>query len=101
MRVPEGNRYLRGVVRSSVRYQPLMSASVAFGLANSTVSTAGGSVWVTASLTNTGEMAAGESSAPGEPPMTELARQFAGLFGSGLKLALTGTREKPTPSAVS
>ena len=30
--------------------------------------------------------------------MTVLALQFSALFGSGFKLGLTGTNEKPAPS---
>src|SRR4030095_4754950 len=41
----------------------------------------------------------GASSAPGDPPSLELARQFAGSFGSGLRFGFNGTKKKPVPSA--
>src|SRR5262245_32548922 len=88
-----------GTVRWSVRYQLAMLTLVVFGLNNSIESSCGGSVCVRASLTRIRPTFDGGSSAPGEPPITVLARQFNGSLGSGLRLGFTGTSEKPVPSA--
>src|SRR5437016_3087390 len=88
-----------GTVRWSVRYQLPTSTLVVLGLKSSIESSCGRSVCVRTSLIRILPIPEAGSSAPGEPPITVLARQFSGLFGSGFKLGLTGTREKPAPSA--
>src|ERR1035437_348486 len=98
MVVAAGMRNFCGTVRWSVRYQLLISTLVGLGLYNSTESSSGRSVCVSASLTKTRGIFRGGSAGPGEPPITGLARQLSGLAGSGLKLGLTGTNENPVPS---
>src|SRR5687768_11518644 len=98
--VPVATRYFIGVLGSSVRNQPPIStASARFGLNNSMKSTPV-SEWLRTSLINTGGTVAAGSSAPGEPPGKVLARQFAGLSGSGFEFGCIGTSEKPKSSAV-
>ena len=75
-----------------------MSTLVELGLYSSIESSCGRSVCVRTSLIRILPIPEGGSSAPGEPPMTVLARQFRALFGSGFRLGLTGTNEKPVPS---
>src|SRR5262249_23042637 len=77
--VPFGMRNLFGVFRSSLKNHPLISAGVPFGLNNSIASTAGSAVCVSTSLITTTGTDTGASSGRGEPPIRELARQFAGL----------------------
>src|SRR3989442_5633002 len=100
MTVPFVMRYFWGVLKSSVRNQPLMSAGLAVGLYNSTASTSGGSVWVNTSLTSTGTKTGGAGSlCPGEPANRPLGRQL--LFNPQVltgAVSSTMTSEKPAPS---
>src|ERR1035441_6785775 len=98
MVVGAGMRNFCGTVRWSVRYQLLISTLVGLGLYNSTESSWGRSVCVRASLTKMRGIFRGGSSAPGEPPMTALARQLSGFDGSGFRFGFTGTKENPVPS---
>src|ERR1043166_5611459 len=95
-------RYLL-VPKSSVKYQPLMSAGVPVGLYNSIVSVGGGvSVRVNAWLIRTGTIVGRTgSTTPGEPLICALACQL--VFesqASGSAISLTTTREKPSPSVM-
>src|SRR5438034_11297015 len=94
-----GMRNFRGTARWSVTYQLPTSTLVELGLNSSIESSCGRSVCVRTSLIRILPIPEGGSSAPGEPPMTVLARQFRGLFGSGFKFGFAGTSEKPVPSA--
>src|SRR5687768_8466712 len=99
MNVPLAIRYFFGVPGSSLRNQPLSSTAPAFGLNNS-IKSIPVSEWLSTSLMSTGATALSGSSAPGEPPGFVLARQFAGLSGSGFALGSTGTSENPKSSGV-
>src|SRR5213594_542605 len=87
-------RYFFGLSASSVRNQPPRSTALVFGLNNSMKSDPV-SEWLRTSLMSTGEIGLMGSSAPGDPPKKVLARQFAGLPGSGRSFGFTGTSEKP------
>src|SRR5437773_5311853 len=95
-----GKRYFLGLLKSSVKNQPPILAALAVGLWSSTLSTCGGSVWVSASLISMPGIAVGGGSAmPGEPPARLLGRQLNGLPQvSGGAFSLTMTSEKPRPS---
>src|SRR5438132_13268561 len=101
MIVFDGMRNLCGIARWSVKYQLPMSTFIEFGLYSSMESTCGGSVCVSASLMRTRGTFDGGSSAPGEPPVNALARQFAPLSHAldGACSSIT-TSEKPKPSVV-
>src|SRR5206468_8067660 len=79
--VPFGILNFVGNAASSVKNQPPMSTAAAVGLYNSIASTAGGSLWVNASLMTIPAITGSGSSAPGEPPGFVLARQLEGLLG--------------------
>src|SRR6266540_5057641 len=97
-----GNRYFLGLAKSSVKNQPPMFALFVPGLYNSTASSCGRSVWVSASLIRTvGKFAGAGSARPGEPFTLPLGRQLDLLtqVSSGA-FSLTMTREKPMPSVI-
>src|SRR5690348_3126261 len=100
MIVPCGILNFAGVLNSSLKYHPLISAASPVGFSNSMKSTAGGSVWVSTSLITTAGVETGGSSAPGDPPIRELDRQLPGSLRSRSIAFRTGTRENPEPSAV-
>ena len=69
------------------------------GLNNSIVSTCDAMLCVSTSLTRIRGIATAGSSAPGEPKIAVLARQFSALSGSPPPFGEIGTSEKPFPSA--
>src|SRR5436190_7675697 len=99
MNVPSGMRYFMGAPCASVRNQPPISTADGFGL-NSSIKSLPVSEWLSTSLISTGGTMGAGSSAPGEPPGNVLARQLAGLSGSGLAFGCTGTSEKPNSSGL-
>src|SRR5260221_4873578 len=96
--VAGGMTYFWGVLRSSVRNQPLMSAGAPVELYTSMASPDGGSSFVSTSLISTaGRGGGGGSTRPGEPPAALLGRQSLAEFPP-LVGASTATSENPSPS---
>src|SRR5438552_2327133 len=92
--------YFFGVLKLSVRNQPLTSAGLLVVLYNSIASTAGSSSCVKTSLTTTaGRGGGGGSLTPGEPLMALLGRQLLAEF-KALEGAVSSvvTSENPKPS---
>src|SRR5213076_12054 len=99
MFVGSGRRNFFGVLESSLMNQPPRFTSPGVGLNSSMVSTCGGSVCVSSSLTRIAGILGAGSTAPGEPLMKLLARQLSlsphvsqGAFSS------TITSENPSPA---
>src|SRR5438270_10009527 len=101
--VPPGMVYLFGILKSSVRNQPLMSTELPVVLYNSMASpAAGSSSCVRASLMTTagrGGVTVSSGSWPGEPLMPLLGRQLPAEFQALSEApSSTATSEKPAPS---
>src|SRR5688572_27777030 len=95
-------RNLRGVKKSSLIHQSLMSATLVVLFQSSIASTAGDSLLATTSFTSTATNTGGaESLVPAEPLKAPLARQLS--FSSQVLNAAfssTTTSEKPSPSVI-
>lgn len=100
MTVPSVMRNFFGLPGSSLRNQPPTFTGALPGLKISMVSSCGRMDAVRTSFTNTGAITGVGSSAPGDPPMRVLLRQWRPSLGFGLALGFTGTAEKPLPSTV-
>src|SRR5688572_29709393 len=94
-------RNFAGVFASSLRNHPPISMGFAVGLNNSIQSCWGGALAVSTSLITMGAIADSGSSAPGEPPRCELARQLAPLSGACVVTEAFGTIEYPKLSGAS
>src|SRR6266516_5953995 len=103
MLVLSGTRNFFGLIKSSLRNQPLILAGAGFGLSSSMASTCGRSVCVRTSLTSTGKGGGGGAGSfcAGEPKSRALARQLSFKFHVRQSaLSLTMTREAPGPSVI-
>src|SRR4051812_27391345 len=101
MLVPSGMRYLKGVLKSSVKYHPLRLTALVFGLYNSMLSVTF-TVRVRASLISTGKNTpAGGLDWPGDPSTPLLGRHCRfSVQSSGCACSSTITSENPSPSVI-